>query len=115
MRHVRRIADDEVERRELDRARPRPEVHIHVHARTHRIDACASHGTGTDVARGDRRGAQRSGGDRHHTAAGAQVGDPAPNGQPGLLQDIGEHPGVFLGGVHALCRDHDVALVGVCG
>jgi len=45
----------------------------------------------------------------------AQVGDPAPNGQPGLLQDIGEHPGVFLGGVHALCRDHDVALVGVCG
>ena len=91
MRHVRRIADDEVERRELDRARPRPEVHIHVHARTHRIDACASHGTGTDVERGDRRGALRSGGDRHHTAAGAQVGDPAPNGQPGLLQDIDEH------------------------
>ena len=38
--------DDEVERRELDRARPRPQVHIHVHARAHRVDACASHGTG---------------------------------------------------------------------
>ena len=73
------------------------------------------HGTGTDVERGDRRGALRSGGDRHHTAAGAQVGDPAPMRQPGLLQDIDEQPGVFLGGVHALCRDHDVALVGVCG
>jgi hypothetical protein len=82
MRHVRRIADDEVERRKLDRARPRPQVHIHIHARTHRVHPCTSHGTGTDVERGDRRGALRSGGDRHHTAAGAQVGDPAPNGHP---------------------------------
>ena len=56
-----------------------------------------------------------SGGDRHHTAAGAQIGDPAPNGQPGLLQNIDDHPGVVLGPVHALCRDHNVALVGVFG
>ena len=50
-----------------------------------------------------------------NTAAGAQVGDPAPHRQPGLLQDIDEHPGVVLGGVHALCRDPSIALVGVCG
>ena len=97
MRHVRRIADNEVERRELDRARPRPQVHIHVHGCAHRVDACAAHGTGTDVERGDRRGTLLSGGDRHHTAAGAQVGHPAPNRQPGLLHHIDEQPGVFLG------------------
>jgi hypothetical protein len=38
-----------------------------------------------------------------------------PIASPVFFQDIDEHPGVFLGGVHALCRDHNVALVGVCG
>jgi len=46
-------------------------MHIHIHAQLQRVDACASHGTATDVERVDRRGCLDSRVDRHNTRSGA--------------------------------------------
>ena len=69
--------------------------------------------TGTDVERGDLRGALLGGGDRHDAAARAQVGDPAPARQPGLLHDVDQQLGVFLRRVDAVGDDRCIPVV-VC-
>ena len=76
--HVRRIADDQVVRPEFRGARPRSEVNCDVDVCSRGIGSRALNSARTDVERGDLRRALLACSDRHHTAAGTEVGNPVP-------------------------------------
>ena len=105
MRHIRRIADHQVERAELRGARPRTQVDIHVDADRQSVDARTPDGLRTHIERGDLRRSLLARRDGDNPTSGAQVGYATTARQPGLLHHVNEELGVFLRGVNALHRD----------